>query len=148
MKEPKITMETLRTALTIIEECGGISKFLGEDAPCRPSQSYTKQPTRLAVLNAVEDTVTFERIERALRAIFTRQCNGYCNERTGREDEVAKVRDERREAKLRAKAEELAKRIGLSIHFNGDPRGAAIKIHTPRTGAYNSFGGAEDGWCV
>jgi hypothetical protein len=137
MNEPKITMETLRTALTVLEET-------------KDSEFHTvrKNKIRLAVLNAVEDTVTFERIERALRAIFTRQCNGYVHERTGREDEAGKLRDERREAKLRAEAEELAKRIGLSIHFNGDPRGAAIKIHTPRTGAYNSFGGAEDGWCV
>jgi len=137
MKEPKITMETLRTALTIMEEATGDG-----------FNTVRKNKIRLAVLNAVEDTVEFEKIERALRAINTRQCNGYMNERTWKEDEAAKLRDERREAKLRAKAEELAKRIGLSIHFNGDPRGAAIKIHTPRTGAYNSFGGAEDGWCV
>lgn len=134
MDDPKITMETVRTALTLLEE----------------SKTYktSKGRIRIAVLNAVEDAVEFEKIERALRAINERECNGYMNERTWKEDEAAKLRDERREVKLRDKATALAKRLGLKIHFNGDPRGAAIKIHTPRTGAYNSFGGAEDGWCV
>jgi hypothetical protein len=148
MKEPKITMETLRTALTIIEECGGVSKFLGEDTPCRPSQSYTKQPTRLAVLNAVEDAAALEKIERSLSAINVRQCNGYCNERTGREDTATMNRDEKREESLQRKASEIARRIGLKLEFGGDPMGSAVRIITPRTGAYNSMGGAECGWYV
>ena len=36
---------------------------------------------------------------------------------------------------------------GIKPNFNGDPRGAYVKLILP-SGRWNSFGGAEDGYCV
>lgn len=33
-----------------------------------------------------------------------------------------------------------------SVRFADDPRGASVKMQL-RSGRYNGFGGAEDGWC-
>lgn len=37
-------------------------------------------------------------------------------------------------------------RVGLGLYLNGDPRGNPVGIHTPKTGKYNTMGGAEAGW--
>lgn len=36
---------------------------------------------------------------------------------------------------------------GILPRFNGDPRGCCVKLLLP-SGRWNSFGGAEDGYCV
>jgi hypothetical protein len=126
--DPKISMDTVRLAEVLINE--------------------SAKASRIGLLNVIGFAAAFEAAERSLRAINTRQCNGYMNERTWKEDEAAKLRDERREAKLRAKVEGFADQLGIKVQFNGDPRGAAVKIHTPKCGKYNTFGGAEDGWAV
>lgn len=36
---------------------------------------------------------------------------------------------------------------GIVPNFNGDPRGCCVKLILP-SGRWNSFGGAEDGFCV
>jgi len=36
---------------------------------------------------------------------------------------------------------------GIKPHFSGDPRGACVKLILP-SGRWNSFGGAEEGFCV
>lgn len=126
--DPKISMDTVRLAEVLIEESIKASK--------------------IGLLNVIGFAVAFENAERSLRAINERQCNGYVHERTGREDEAAKLRDEKRAERIEAKVRDMAGQLGIKVHFNGDPRGAAVKIHTPKCGRYNSFGGAEDGWCV
>lgn len=35
---------------------------------------------------------------------------------------------------------------GLGLYLNGDPRGNPVGILTPKTGRYNTMGGAECGW--
>lgn len=37
-------------------------------------------------------------------------------------------------------------KVGLGLYLNGDPRGNPVGIHTPKTGRYNTMGGAEAGW--
>lgn len=35
---------------------------------------------------------------------------------------------------------------GLGLFLNSDPRGNPVGIKTPKTGRYNTMGGAEGGW--
>lgn len=42
---------------------------------------------------------------------------------------------------------DLCRPYGIKANFNGDPRGAVVKLILP-SGRWNSFGGQEDGYCV
>lgn len=62
----------------------------------------------------------------------------------------------RREVWLEKREEQLEKRITVlvsiipeidSVSFQGDPRGMCVKLHL-KSGKYNSWGGADDGWRV
>jgi hypothetical protein len=46
------------------------------------------------------------------------------------------------ESQLRFKFREA----GLGLYLNSDPRGNPVGILTPKTGRYNTMGGAESGW--
>jgi hypothetical protein len=37
-------------------------------------------------------------------------------------------------------------RVGLGLYLNGDPRGNPVGILTPKSGRFNTMGGAEAGW--
>ena len=50
-------------------------------------------------------------------------------------------------AACEARIKEACKPWRIRPNFNGDPRGACVKLLLP-SGRYNSFGGAEDGYCV
>ncbi len=41
-----------------------------------------------------------------------------------------------------------ANRLGVTLTLGGDPRGYTVKLMTPKSGKYNTWGGAEDGWGV
>jgi len=84
-------------------------------------------------------------ISRELHAIYERQCNGH-QTRDGRWDEAAAARDDAREDELTERLGKLFKAHGLGLYLNGDPRGAPIGVLTPKTQAYNTWGGAECGW--
>ena len=56
---------------------------------------------------------------------------------------VAKARD--RAVKVLREAERALK---IKFSVNGDPRGHVVKLKTPKSGRYNTFGGAEVGWGV
>lgn len=56
-------------------------------------------------------------------------------------------------ATRRSRAESLERELrslfakaGLGLYLNSDPRGNPVGILTPKTGRYNTMGGAEDGW--
>ncbi len=49
---------------------------------------------------------------------------------------------------IRARATKYAAEFGLTLDFGSDPRGAAIRIMTPKTHQYNSWGGVENGWYI
>lgn len=38
--------------------------------------------------------------------------------------------------------------LGLGLYLNSDPRGNHIGIKTPKSGRYNTLGGAEAGWRI
>jgi hypothetical protein len=38
--------------------------------------------------------------------------------------------------------------LGVMFTFDGDPRACTVKLRTPKTKRYNTWGGAEDGWAV
>lgn len=42
----------------------------------------------------------------------------------------------------------IAETIGARVKLGGDPRGFTVKLMMPKTGAYNSWGGAEEGFGV
>ena len=81
-----------------------------------------------------------------LSRIAERQCNGY-QDWKGNWDQAAADRDEKREARIQAKVQAIVSRYsGVSVIFNGDPRGYSIKLLG--LGTYNTFGGAEDGYGI
>lgn len=62
---------------------------------------------------------------------------------------------EERQARLEARVKGAERRVsqigakyGVSFAFGGDPRGFSVRLLTPHTGAYNSWGGAECGYGV
>ena len=54
---------------------------------------------------------------------------------------------ERQEAACRHRIINACKPWGIMPRFSGDPRGACVKLILP-SGRYNSWGGAEKGFCV
>jgi hypothetical protein len=125
-REPKISMDTVRAAALMLDECG---------------RSISPAHVTAATL----DVVALERCERGLRAIYCRQCNGYADTDWGR---AQAERDERREARLIRQATKIAKGYGVTITTQGDPRGSALRMATPKTRRYNTMGGAESGWAL
>lgn len=72
---------------------------------------------------------------KALHTLYTRECNRQLTER-----ETTAI--ERHESALKHAFE--LHRVGL--YLNTDPRGNPVGILTPKTGKYNTMGGAEAGW--
>lgn len=42
----------------------------------------------------------------------------------------------------------MAESLGVTLELGGDPRGYTVKLMTPKSGRYNTWGGAECGWGV
>ena len=55
--------------------------------------------------------------------------------------------DERQVEQARARIDEACKPWGIVAAYSRDPRGAVVKLLLP-SGRYNSWGGAEEGFCV
>lgn len=55
--------------------------------------------------------------------------------------------EKRNDALCEKRISEACQPWGIVPNFNGDPRGAVVKLLLP-SGKYNSFGGREDGYCV
>ncbi len=54
---------------------------------------------------------------------------------------------DKRTEQIERRITEICQSIGVRPNFGGDPRGYTVKLHLP-TGAYNTMGGAEDGYGV
>lgn len=54
---------------------------------------------------------------------------------------------EKREGQIEKRITTLASELGIVANFGGDPRGFTVKLQLP-DGAYNSWGGKEDGFGV
>ena len=87
-----------------------------------------------------------QRVSATLHTIAERQCNGHQTP-SGDWDEAAAQRDEKREESAEKRARDLADKIGCKVTFQGDPRGAVVKLHIPGQPG-DSFGGSADGWPV
>lgn len=57
------------------------------------------------------------------------------------------ARIERDEKRIEKRITEICAPLGLTPRFGGDPRGYTVSLHLP-SGAYNSWGGAENGYGV
>ena len=66
-------------------------------------------------------------LSHTLRRIATNQCNGYRELRQ-------ELREGGKEESLKNRAREVFAYLGLSVQFQGDPRGAMILVHSPKTG--------------
>lgn len=86
-----------------------------------------------------------EHSARLLHRIYVRQCNGY-SPRQYAYPERAEARDERDARRLETALRAMFEERALGLYLNADPRGNPVGIHTPRTGRYNTMGGAECGW--
>lgn len=64
-----------------------------------------------------------------------------CNEGLSKEDKL-------RELEIEKWLVERGSYFGVVFTFDGDPRGFTIKMKTPRSGKYNTWGGADVGWGV
>lgn len=71
-----------------------------------------------------------------IQRIATNECNRELTDGERRQDAAAQQR-----------IIEACRPWGIGPTFNGDPRGVCVKLILP-SGRYNSFGGAEDGFCV
>lgn len=68
---------------------------------------------------------------------------GMCSEDLGAKQNALR---ERLTADLERKVRDEFGRVGLGLYLNSDPRGNPVGILTPKTGRYNTMGGAEAGW--
>ena len=71
-----------------------------------------------------------------IQSIAVKDCNSPLTDGDRKEDEMAEAR-----------ITEACKPWGITPTFNGDPRGCCVKLLLP-SGRWNSWGGAEDGFCV
>lgn len=130
-KQPKITRDTVTAALVLLGE------WRPENGAFTPADFQ----------GACDAAAQLETLQRQLRAIGVRQCNGYSDGRGGW-DERAEDRDTARAERLQAKALEIAKPYGVGLKFGGDPRGSALRMLTPKSERHNTWGGAADGWAL
>lgn len=100
---------------------------------------------KITLATAAEAIDSLRFIGRSLHAIYERQCNGHS---TGaplwQEDVPARERDERREAKLEARAIAILSQWGIEPDFCSDPRGGPLRIKTPVTGLNDGWDGRQN----
>ena len=118
----------------------------GEETPC-PTWSEIKRAGLLILRHAK----SYQRIQ-------TMACNGPQHLQTPyywERPKLARIKEdewdtwmEKREKQLESRLHALAAEIGVTLSLGGDPRGFTVKLMTPKSGKYNSWGGAEDGWGV
>lgn len=101
---------------------------------------------RFGSLDQANDWLTLvEAAARKLHAIYVRQCNGYGPRHYAYPDR-AEARDAKAETNERLFLKATFRDHGLGLYLNDDPRGNPVGILTPKTGKYNTMGGAECGW--
>ena len=90
------------------------------------------------------DLDTLHRWEARLHTISEQQCNGFQDWR-GNWDQAASDAADKREESIERKVTALVESKGLTVSFNGDPRGGAIRLHLPADAdghkRYNSWDG-------
>lgn len=94
---------------------------------------------------AVSWILDVEREAKRLHRVYVRQCNGY-SPREYAYPKRAEASDNRKADNSLGYLRETFKDHGLRLYLNTDPRGNPVGIHTPKSGRYNTMGGAECGW--
>lgn len=62
--------------------------------------------------------------------------------------DATRAQVERMEAALETNITEAAAVFGLRVHFDGDPRGFTVKLHTPAGDVGNTWGGDAVGYGI
>ena len=79
---------------------------------------------------------------RVLHRLAERECN---DDRTP----DVQAADEKKDEKYSRRVRETLKPFGVSVRFNGDPRGYPVKLFfTYHERIYNTWGGAEEGYGI
>lgn len=87
--------------------------------------------TDVAFESIFSDVTRLTNLARRLRKIYTDSCNVL----------GADARDKEERARLEMVASAMILNYGLEVEFNGDPRGPAIRVKTPKTRRNNSLSG-------
>ena len=53
-----------------------------------------------------------------------------------------------RETTIENLIRDIVTKVGLRVHFDGDPRGYCVKLHAPNQDVYNTWGGKESGYGI
>lgn len=69
------------------------------------------------------------------------------NARVSKLQDAWGARIEKQEAACERRIAAYCAQLGCPVRFGGDPRGFVVNLALP-SGAYNSWGGAEEGWGV
>lgn len=88
-------------------------------------------------LSEKKELMTLIRYAKSLHRIALHDCNGT---KTKRMESI--------EASTEKKITAIAAKFGLTVHFDGDPRGYVVKLHAPKGDVYNTWGGKETGYGV
>lgn len=107
MRDPKITMDTVRTALVLLGPAGNSQMMMA----------------------AVNGAARLERISRGLQRISELECNGIPQWGGGaRWEDKDQADADKRRARLMTQANEIAASWGFDLRNQRDPRGAALYI--------------------
>lgn len=96
----------------------------------------TRFPSKAAALRWV---ASVERAAIELHRLYEGQCS----------TDLGPAGNATRDSRVRSLESQLRHSFasyGLGLYLNGDPRGNPVGILTPKTGRYNTMGGAEAGW--
>jgi hypothetical protein len=88
-------------------------------------------------LKARDEIQDMVRYAKSLHKIAEHDCNG-----------TMTTRMERQSENTEHKIQVIAKKYGLRATFDGDPRGYVVKLHSPKSDVYNTWGGAESGYGI
>lgn len=103
----------------------------------------------ISVSEAFSTLAQFRRWERSLQRLAEIECNGYpkpvTEVRDGKtycysvEDQDLRAQCEKREAKLTQIVKDLASSCGISVDFQGDPRGLMFRLIAPGNQEINYY---------
>jgi hypothetical protein len=104
--------------------------------------------SRVSPFAAADLARSLMRAAKRYHALCERKCNGYQPRAIGALllNDGGQARDEKASKAIEARVTKALAPYGITARFNGDPRGAAIKLVLPRTKRNNDFGG--EGYCV
>lgn len=132
MSTPRVTTETVESAIVLLDESCPGSRF-----------------DLAAFRGAVRAVAALEAIERRLRKIALYEANVQSLEMDeGHQPTPAEARMIGRRAALYAMAEGLIKPYGVRLDMGNDVRGSQIHLLCPQTGASNTLGGRDAGWAI